>query len=54
MTFRYKGREARMSGAVIKVMGPGDGFGLRFEPASPDLQKELGDFIERLKGEGYV
>ncbi len=54
VAFRYRGREVLVNGAVIKVIGQGDGFGFRFAAPSPDLQKDLGDFIERLKGEGYV
>ena len=52
--FSFRGSEVEVEGAVIKVIGTNEGFGIRFEVNSPDLRKELGDFIERLRGEGYA
>jgi hypothetical protein len=52
--FSFRGSEVEVEGSIIKVIGKNEGFGVRFEMVSSDASKDIGDFIERLKGEGYA
>lgn len=54
LEFKFKDTKLSCFGAPVKKMRAGLGIGIRFVDLNPDLRKELGDFIERLKGEGYV
>jgi hypothetical protein len=39
---------------TITLLSGGRGIGLRFKALKPDVKKDLGDFVEKLRGEGYV
>jgi len=55
--FNFRGREVRCEGFPIRTLRRGTGrlgAGLRFCALSPDRRKELGDFVESIRGEGYV
>lgn len=39
---------------VEVTRSPAKGYGLRFDGNSPDIRKEIGDLLERLRVEGYV
>jgi hypothetical protein len=52
--FTLRDRTVRCHGYPMRALIGGLGFGLQFRKLSPDLRKELGDFVESLKGEGYV
>ncbi|MBI4925572.1 MAG: hypothetical protein HY843_06570 [Bdellovibrio sp.] len=54
LVFRFKDKKVRCRGIVKKVLHSDLGVGIQFCNISPDTQKELGDFVELLKGEGYV
>jgi hypothetical protein len=53
----FRDRHVRCVGIPIRVMdrmGTECGIGFQFQDMSSDAQKTLGDFVEALKGEGYV
>ena len=53
----FRGRKVRVTGDVVRQFShPGAGFGLgiRFGQCSPDLKKDLGDFISSIRSEGYA
>ena len=54
MTFKAKDREIKIRGRVRRLLDQGRGAGLEFEGLNPDQRKELGDFVELLRGGGYV
>jgi hypothetical protein len=55
LLFRFRDREVRcLAVPMLLFKRNSEGVGFRFEGNSPDQQKELGDFIETLRGEGYV
>jgi hypothetical protein len=54
LVFQYRDSKMSCEGTPTLLMERGAGVGIRFRNLSPDLQKEIGDFIERLRGEGYV
>ena len=52
--FQFKDSTIELQGTVRKVLKQATGMGIQFEVLAPDLHKEMGDFIEKLRGEGYV
>jgi len=55
LLFRFRDREIRCTGIpMIAFKRASEGVGFRFEGNTPDQKKDLGDFIETLRGEGYV
>jgi len=54
LAFRFRDHEIRCRGAARARLAAGAGTGFQFVDLSPDLRKEIGDFVEMLRGEGYV
>lgn len=54
MTFYFRDREVECQGVPVLSLGQGTGAGIQFLGASDDLNKDIGDFVELLRGEGYV
>jgi hypothetical protein len=55
LVFRFREREVRCQGLpMLLFKRSSEGVGFRFEGNTPDQKKELWDFIEMLRGEGYV
>ena len=54
LKFRFRDRELRCEGYPVRWLREGQGIGIQFRGLAPDMRKELGDFVEILKGEGYV
>jgi hypothetical protein len=55
LVFRFRDREVRCFGRPMLIFKRNaEGVGFRFDGNTPDQKKELGDFIEALRGEGYV
>jgi hypothetical protein len=54
LVFNFRHREFRCLGLPVRIMRQGAGAGFQFCELSPDARKDLGDFIENLRGEGYV
>lgn len=52
LTFHYEGKEASCWGAPVRVLNSELGMGLSFLYPSADMQKELGDFVEMIRGRG--
>ncbi|HTL13210.1 MAG TPA: hypothetical protein VL588_12020, partial [Bdellovibrionota bacterium] len=50
----YRGRQVSCQAEPVGYLPDRQGMGLRFCENSADTRKELGDFVERLKGEGHV
>ena len=50
----YKTAKTRIYADVIRIFGKNQGFGLRFYYPSRDAVKEMGDFVELIKGEGHA
>ena len=50
----FRGREIKCSGKTISLLRGSLGLGFQFCGMSADKRKELGDFVEMLRGEGYV
>jgi hypothetical protein len=54
LVFAFRDRELRCQGFPIRELRGRQGIGVQFRDLAPDMRKELGDFVELLKGEGYV
>jgi hypothetical protein len=58
MIFTYRDKQVRCRGVPIRAIGDGKGTafgaGFQFRGMSADSRKELGDFVEALRGEGHV
>ncbi len=54
LLFKFREREVRCRGTPIRALQDGAGAGFQFSNMAPDMRKQLGDFIETLRGEGYV
>jgi hypothetical protein len=54
LSFRHGHRKFACRGVPMRELGPGLGSGFQFRELTPDLRKDLGDFVEALRGEGYV
>ena len=55
LEFHFRERQIRCHGTMMRVFARGaQGAGFQFKDMSPDTKKELGDFVELLRGEGYV
>lgn len=55
LEFRFRERQVRCTGRMMRIFARGvRGAGFQFRELTPDTRKELGDFIEILRGEGYV
>lgn len=52
--FEFQNRKIQCSGNVISVLEYGAGVGIQFRAMDFDSRKDLGDFVEGLKGIGYV
>lgn len=54
MTFAFRGRGIRCTGRTVSVLKDRVGLGFQFSGMTADGKKELGDFVESLRGEGHV
>lgn len=55
LVFRFRDKEVRCQGKpMLLFKRNSEGVGFRFDGNTPDQKKMLGDFIETLRGEGYV
>lgn len=54
LTFNFRERSVRCTGLPVRALHGDLGAGFQFYGLAPDLKKQLGDFIEILRGEGYV
>jgi hypothetical protein len=54
MEFVFRNRKVFCEGIPTLTIARGQGAGIRFAQVSADTKKEIGDFIEILRGEGYV
>jgi hypothetical protein len=54
MVFNFRDRRIACQGTPTLSVGLGIGAGIQFMWVSADLRKEIGDFVEVLRGEGYV
>ncbi|MCM2322306.1 MAG: hypothetical protein NDJ90_03485 [Oligoflexia bacterium] len=54
LVFRYRTDELRCPARPTLLFERGTGAGFCFKDLGPDARKNLGDFIETLRGEGYV
>jgi hypothetical protein len=54
MAFNFRGRKVEIQGTPITRLAQGSGCGIQFIETTDDLSKDIGDFVELLKGEGYV
>ena len=54
MIFSHKECQLRCQGKPIRLLHQNQGVGIRFTGLTPDISKELGDWVERLRGKGYV
>lgn len=57
LVFSFRDHQIRCQGIVIRSFqhrGGQEGLGFQFTGMTPDARKTLGDFVETLKGEGYV
>jgi hypothetical protein len=54
LVFRFRDREIRCAGTPVSRLSRAAGGGFQFRGLSPDAQKDIGDFIETLRGEGYA
>jgi hypothetical protein len=54
MAFYFRDRQIECQGRPILSLGQGGGGGIQFLGATDDLNKDIGDFVELLRGEGYV
>ena len=52
LQFFFRNRQIRCQGAPVRVLKTSAGF--CFSDIPPDTKKDLGDFVETLRGEGYV
>ena len=53
ISFKYRGNQISCKCEVISTLKRGVGYGVRFSDLSWKENKQLGDFIEKLYGEGY-
>lgn len=54
MIFNFRDRQITCQGVPTLAIGKGTGAGIQFRWVSADLRKDIGDFVEILRGEGYV
>jgi|GEM_PF-744470 len=59
LVFVFRDREFRCQGILVGILNRGTerggiGGGFQFRGLSPDQSKDLGSFVENLRGEGYV
>ncbi len=54
LTLSFKDRQITCEGAPTLTLPTGKGVGMQFLNSSPDLRKEIGDFVEILRGQGYA
>ena len=54
LVFCFRHLKIACPGVPTLSMNEGLGIGIRFHGLSPDSKKEIGDFVEVLRGEGYV
>jgi hypothetical protein len=60
MIFSFRDRQVRCRGVPVRSLAKGAGFageagaGFQFRGMPPDSRKELGDFVEILRGEGHA
>ena len=54
LSFQFRERKLICKGAPVVLTSTGNVLGVRFLRMSSDFKKEIGDFVEVLRGEGYV
>jgi hypothetical protein len=54
LNFIFRNRQVHCQGLPVRVLEGNQGAGFQFCGMTPDTLKEMGDFIEVLRGEGYV
>lgn len=54
MTYRFDDRQVKCQGYPVRKLDMAGGIGVRFAFMNSDQTKDLWDFVERLRGEGYV
>jgi hypothetical protein len=54
LQFAFRGRQVQAVGVPVRDLRGGWGVGVQFKGLEPDSYKEIGDFVELLRGEGYV
>ena len=54
MVFYFRDRQVECQGIPILSLKDGRGMGVQFLGATDDLNKDIGDLLEFLRGEGYV
>lgn len=54
MSFTFRDSKVATHASPIRLEERGLSAGLCFTSLAPDARKELGDFVEKLRGEGYV
>ena len=54
LTFVLNNKTIQCEAEPMTLLSGGRGIGLRFKNLKPDIKKDLGDFVEKLRGEGYV
>jgi hypothetical protein len=54
LVFDFRNRELRCRGRMARAVPDRMGAGFRFVELGADARKEVGDFVENLRGEGYV
>lgn len=54
LTFFFRERQVKCTAMPMRALEGNEGVGFQFLGLAPDTRKQLGDFIETLKGEGYV
>ncbi len=54
LIFSFRNHEITCRGFLTKLLELRNGAGFRFKNLTPDLSKNLGDFVESIRGEGYA
>jgi hypothetical protein len=54
LTFKFRERVVQCPAQPVRALDGDVGAGFQFRELEPDQKKRLGDFIEMLRGEGYV
>jgi hypothetical protein len=54
ITFYFRDTQVECQGTPILSLNNGTGAGIQFLGAGDDQNKDMGDFVELLRGEGYV
>lgn len=54
LAFSYRNRQVKCAANPVRALPDSRAVGFKFKTSSPDARKDLGDFIEILRGEGHV